>query len=995
MRTRNTTAKNNHVSGTSRTSRLKPLRAAMRSIHPVGACLTGLLLLQTGPQAAEPDWDCRMAADGGSWECSKDGVPVVDPAPAEPAAAVVSVPTAPAPPVAEPLPAADAGEMAPPAAPDDREPLAPSDDALPAASAAPAPPPAPARAAPTRLPTTESAAQPTSPDRVDAESPSSGPTETPADAPATPATTGDAPSADTLAPARPATTPTVPAAHQAFDSGADMPDLTAPVPAAVPVAQDTPTATPPQAAAPALATGVTAAVVPAADAALAGDIDAGIDWQRCRMPRGDVRPRLPAAAAPPRDLPVTVSADAAIAELTPERALFSGNVELVQGPLRISAEEITLDRQSGEVLAGQGFMLTRPDVRIAGDNASYRLDSGHGTVDQASYRIPAIPARGQAAHAAFLGAGMSEYRDISYTTCAPGADDWLLEAETLTLDQNEGLGTARHAKLRFLGVPVLYVPTFTFPIDDRRRSGLLVPSLGYSENTGVDLSVPYYLNLAPDYDLTLTPRLMSKRGAMLGGEFRFLTESTEGTLAAEFLPDDRAYEGDSNDRGSVSFRSQTRFTARADAELRLNYLSDSDYLTDLGRSLAATSATHVERTGEIRYHADTWDLLGRAQYYQTIDDSIAFEDRPYSRLPQLRVDLKDSEGLAGTTYHLGAEYVNFYRSDSVRGHRLDLFPAISLPLRNSWSYVEPKVGARYTAYRLTDQPAPWEDDPSHLTGMFSLDSGLYFDRAASYFGNAATQTLEPRLYYLFVPDHAQDDQPVFDTSALDFSFDNLFRENRFNGPDRFGDANQITLGLTSRFLSERSGEELLRASIGQILYFEDRGVTLPGEDVAGDSTSALAGEIAAQLGGGWRGRAGLQWDPHDGSDGTIEQALAQVNYLGDRGQVFNAAYRLRDGVVHQTDLAALWPVSEQLSLIARHNHSLKDDRLLEALAGIEYGRCCWRVRALLRQYTDDQGDDHNLAFLLQLELNGLGRLGNDIDATLERGIYGYRKDDED
>ncbi len=438
--------------------------------------------------------------------------------------------------------------------------------------------------------------------------------------------------------------------------------------------------------------------------ALDSALDAGLDWHSCRQAERAAGPQ-PGISNEPTDAPIRVTADSAVAEMDPQTALFEGDVQLVQGDLQIQAGELRLNRGTGEVDASGGLTLSRPDLRVAGDSATYQLSSRQGEVQQASYRIPAIRARGDAESAAFLGDGISQYRNISYTTCAPGQDDWLLEAEALELDHNEGRGTARNAKLRFLGAPVLYVPTFTFPIDDRRRSGLLVPSVGYSDNAGFDMSVPYYLNLAPNYDLTLTPRVMSKRGLMLGGEFRFLTETTEGTLAAEFLPNDSAYAGSNNDRGSFSLQSHSWFNQRTEAELRLNYVSDSEYLTDLGSSLAATSATHVERAGEVEYHGDTWDLLGRAQYYQTIDDTIAFSDRPYSRLPQLRIDLENPDGLSGTTYHLDAEYVNFYRRESVRGHRLDLFPAISLPLRNAWSYIEPKIGARYTAYRLTDQAA--------------------------------------------------------------------------------------------------------------------------------------------------------------------------------------------------------------------------------------------------------------------------------------------------
>lgn len=888
------------------------------------------LLLAPPAVLAEDQWDCTTAP-GGGWQCSKNGRQAEDSPPTSEAK--------PAEPVITPL--------AEPSQPD-VEPVSPADESK-IEPVAPAATPEPAPSKPT------------------------------------PAETSPEPAASTqrIAPAT-----RKPAAAQAFDTG-EMPDVTATPasqpttqPQAVPVTETPPGATPAE-------DGV------AATAAVPNALDEGIDWGTCQIsasPTG--RPTLPPSAPADYSQPIDVTADGAIAEIAPEKAEFSGNVVLVQGGLRMQADRVIVDRASGNVDADGNIVIIRPDVRIAGQSANYQLATGEGQIDQASYRVPAIHARGDAEHAEFLSDGKSRYQNISYSTCQPGSDDWVLNASELELDRAEGFGTAHHATLRFMGTPILYAPVFTFPIDDRRRSGVLIPTVGQSSNTGFDLSVPYYFNLAENYDLTVTPRLMTKRGLMLGGEFRFLTESTQGTLAADYLPNDREYGSKDDDRGSVSLRTHTNFTDRLKGDVNFNYVSDEDYFRDLGGSLAVTSTAHVQRAATVRYLGDTWDFLGRVQKYQTIDEDIADEDKPYSRLPQLLFDMETPDGLAGTKYHLNAEYVNFDRKDSVHGHRIDLFPAISLPLRETWGYIEPKIGVRYVGYDLTDQVAGLDDSPSHATGMFSFDSGLYFDRSTEFFGKGATQTLEPRLYYLYVPYTDQDDQPIFDTNHLDFRFDNLFRDNRFNGPDRFGDANQVTLALTSRFLSDQTGTELLRASIGQTLYFENREVNLPGEADVDDSTSALVGEIAARLGGGWHTRAGLQWDSQNGSGGNIDQALAQISYRDSRRRIFNAAYRLRDEVTEQTDLAFIWPINEQFSLIGRHNYSLQENRLLEALVGVEYGQCCWRLRGLIRQYTDSSGDDHNLAFMLQLELNGLGRLGNDIDSTLEDGIYGYRTDDD-
>lgn len=942
-------AKKQHVSRTEGAFRLHTMA------YRLSVALCGMVTLQSAV-AEGRSWDCRATPDGSGWQCSQDGgatvetVPVRDPAPQ----------ISPAP---EPTPAVAVPQ--PPTPPD--------------------PTPKRVKKAPATVP-----------ERAVEQSPA-----------ATRPKQADTPAPAVLAAPEPARRPAL-APADAFKSSGEMPDLTRQSPssprppseAVTTVAPAPPRQVPPPDEqqpledAPLPSPELSGHEPTTATTAARSAIDEGIDWGVCRV--RSTRPQLQVSPAVRSDRPVAVTADTAVAELDPETGVFSGNVRLDQDDVTLYADQLTVDRATGEVQASGNVVFTDPNLRMAGESATYSTETREAGVRQASYRVPTIRARGDAEHAAFLGNGISQFDNISYTTCAPDNNAWLLSADALELDQNEGRGTAKHAKLSFLGVPVLYAPRFTFPIDDRRRSGVLVPTIGLGGNNGFDLSVPYYFNLAENYDLTLTPRLMSKRGLMLSGEFRFLTESTSGTLAADILPDDKQRNEGSSTRGSASLYSTTQINPRTQANLQLNYVSDKDYFNDLGDSLAVTSTTHVQRTGEIHYRGDTWDLLGRAQYYQTIDDTIRFADRPYARLPQLRINLENPDGLAGLTYHLDADYTNFYRKESVRGHRIVLSPALSLPFRDAWWFIEPKAGTHYTAYDLTDQTVGLDESPSHLTGVFSLDSGLYFDRGMSYFGNAASQTLEPRAYYLYVPAGSQNDQPLFDTGLLDFNFDNLFRENRFNGPDRFADANQLTLALTSRIYGAASGEELLRASIGQILYFEDRTVTLPGKTEEEDNSSAIVGEIAAKLSRSWRARAGLQWDPHDGDDGTIDQALAQVSYRDDKRRVFNTAYRLRDGVIRQTDLAFYWPVYDSFTLIGRHNYSLRDNRLLEALAGIEYGSsCCWRARALVRKYTDDTGDEHNLAFMLQLELNGLGRLGNDIDTALERGVYGYRIEDND
>jgi len=718
-------------------------------------------------------------------------------------------------------------------------------------------------------------------------------------------------------------------------------------------------------------------------------LDAGLNWQQCRRTPVDFNLAVPDTLEDP-DLPVIISADSFEASELDNIAALSGGVELQQGSQQLFAEQVRYARGTGEVDATGRVLLQRPDLRIAATQVRYNLQNRQGSAQGAAYRLPGIMARGTAQQVEFIDPDHSRYQDITYTTCGPDSSDWLLSAAALEIDLATGLGTAHDAKLTLLGAPVAWLPKLTFPIDDRRRSGLLIPSVGYSEKLGFDLSLPYYFNLAPNYDLTLRPRIMSQRGVMLGGEFRFLTDTTEGVIDGNWLPSDA--ESDDDHRGSLSVQTRGQHNRHLSSAIRFNQVTDNEFLKDFGGSLDVTSRSLLERAGEVRYDTQAWSALARLQSYQNVDDNLSKADRPYDRLPQFLFNLEQDARSLPLTYELQGEFVQFAKSgDFVEGTRIDLQPGISLPLREAHYHLIPRASLRYTTYDLDDQAPGLNDSPDRLAPIFSLDGGLYYDRQTSWFGEAASQTLEPRMFYLLVPKEDQKDIPIFDTTEYDFSFDNLFRENRFNGADRLGDANQLTLALTSRINSDQTGRELLRTSLGGIVYFRDREVQLPGDPDGTDSTSSLTGEVAADLGSGWRARGGLMWNPHDD---TIEQALAQASYRDRDDNILNLAYRLRDGVSTHTDLGTVWRINPNTRMIARWHYSLSEKRNEEALAGIEYGRCCWRVRALLRQQVDGDDDEQNLSFLVQLELNGLGSLGDNIDSLLDDGIYGYRREND-
>ncbi|MFN2348027.1 MAG: LPS-assembly protein LptD [Thioalkalivibrio sp.] len=669
-------------------------------------------------------------------------------------------------------------------------------------------------------------------------------------------------------------------------------------------------------------------------------------------------------------------------------SIFRGNAELSRDGRTLYADELRYDE-------GRGYAEAEGNVRL--DDGLFALESlqGHlfmdserGAFEQADYRYHPMHARGEAERVERLDAQRFRLSRATYTTCDEGQDDWILRASRVDLDQESGKGRARNVSLHFKRVPLFYTPYISFPIDERRKSGFLYPSIGNSDASGLDLSVPYYWNIAPHRDATITPRLLGDRGLLLGGELRYLNPRSHGELALEYL-DDRDY-GD--DRGSLNLRHQGRPFERTRVDLMVNTVSDAQYLTDLGNSLAITSTTHLENRADLRYQGDGWNLLARFQGYQTVDPAIPSGSRPYQRLPQLLfssgLPLSGGGPVEGS---LRAEWVAFERDDTLTGQRLDLMPGLSLPLQRSYGFLTPGVKYRYTSYQLQDTAPGQDTRPERGIPIASLDAGLFFERPLA---DGGLQTLEPRLFYLYVPHRDQDALPLFDTGRRDFSFDQLFLDDRFTGADRVGDANQLTLALTSRRIDTMSGEERFRASVGQILYFDDRQVTLtPSEAPATDNRSSLVAEAALRMAREWSARGAIQWDPHGEQ---TELATAQLQYRGSGRRIANLGYRLRedplrpDRELEQMDLSAAWPLNARWNMVGRYNYSLRDERDVEVLAGLEYESCCWRASMVARRYlTAGVEREYNNGIYFQLTLKGLAGLGTGLQDLLGESIRGY------
>lgn len=666
-----------------------------------------------------------------------------------------------------------------------------------------------------------------------------------------------------------------------------------------------------------------------------------------------------------------------------------GHVIMNRPGQRLTTDYLHYNKETGMARARGHMQLVEKNITVRGTRARLKVGKDRGEVHDAHYRVPARHARGSARTIYLEGPGLKRLQHATYTTCAAGHDDWLLSARQVKLFEDEGIGVAHDVKVAFKGVPILYSPYLRFPISDRRMSGFLVPRIGSSGTSGADIQVPYYWNIAPNRDATITPRIMSKRGILLGMEFRYLNPHDRGKLNLDYLPSDRQYGAS---RYQVGFHDHAAPLPHLVTDVLFNQVSDSQYFQDFGNTLDTATITDLERHAQATYFGSWWSLFGQAQDYQTIDPAIPVASRPYQRMPQLIFQGTPALDAGGLHYHLYGEYVRFARSNnppgSPLGTRLDLKPQVSLPLTGAAYFVKPALALEYTRYQLHNTAPGQPADQSRTLPLFHVDSGLFLQRNITIGSRHLLQTLEPRAYYLYVPYRNQTNIPLFDTGLYDFNFGQMFQPNRFSGPDRVGDANQLTLAVTSRLLDPDTGAQQLSASLGRIYYFRNRRVTLsPGQAPATRHASDLVGNIDLQLAPDWQATANLQWNPT-----THQPDLAgyQLHYQRDGRHIANFTYLFRRNLLRQADLSFLWPLTSSWSAVGSWNYSLLNRQTVDAFVGVQYDSCCWAVQIVSRNYIDGVGGRHNHSLYLQLVLKGLGDIGNPVGALLESGILGYQ-----
>ncbi|WP_288023230.1 LPS assembly protein LptD [Thauera sp.] len=691
-----------------------------------------------------------------------------------------------------------------------------------------------------------------------------------------------------------------------------------------------------------------------------------------------------------------------------------GEAELQRDDVLLTADRVTYREPTDEVLAEGNVVMLRGQDRIEGPRATLVVGDQVGSFESPRYVLSreqgpreaggeARPVAGSGAADLLRLEGENQFRleNATWTTCRANDPDWYIKARDLQLDYDREVGTARGGSVVFMDVPLFWMPWAEFPLNGQRQSGLLPPTFGSSNKTGVDFAQPYYFNLAPNYDATLAPRIMSRRGLQLGGEFRYLGEDYQGTSRVEWMPKDNVT---GEERRLGALQHQHRIAPNLYGTVDLNAVSDDSYFEDLSSRIGVASRVNLLREGRLIYTGGWWTASALAQSYQTLSPDPESRNRsPYRRLPQLRLDAARADLPGGVSAVLNTEYVHFAHEDARRdrdeARRFTAYPQVSLPMTGAAWFVTPKAGLHYTSYDIDRSPADagMKTSVTRSLPIVSVDSGLFFERDTNLFGGDYLQTLEPRLYYLRVPSRKQDEIPLFDTSRFDVGFAQLFSENRFSGSDRIGDANDLTAAVSTRLIESDTGIERLRAVVGQRYYFSDQKVSLNSGDTL--RPSGQGAELLAGIGGRVTRTVSVDsYVQYNTDSGRSERINASVRYQPDFAKVLNLSYRyapslrIADSIVglEDVDVSGQWPLGRGWYGVGRVTHSLKDNRVTEAIGGLEYNGGCWAFRIAMHRFAIDESDVTKAVFL-QLELNDLASIGSNPVSLIKRSVPGYGK----
>jgi len=766
-------------------------------------------------------------------------------------------------------------------------------------------------------------------------------------------------------------------------------------------------------------------------------------WGNCSVGTGTNRNFVPGAAKRETS-PMDVKSNYAEV-FDNEISSYSGNVKMTRADQHSTSYAANYDKVSDVLDLHGNVYYAEDELALSSESATLNLASDQAKLRRVQFIAPATPLRGKARALYRESKTFSRYKDVAYTSCRPGNQDWVFHASELKMNKISGKGSAKNTWIEFKGVPVFYTPYLSFPIDNRRLSGFLTPSFGNTKTSGFNISTPFYWNIAPNYDATLIPRDLTKRGPLLAGKFRYLTEHSTGKAALEYMPNDQIL---NKTRYSGSFKDVSQWTPHINSNLNLNYVSDQTYFANLGNALQFSNFNYLLSNANLSYATPGVSFITQAVNYQSINTTITSAELPYRKLPQMNLNLDHAFQFIPLKTTMENEYIYFQHSTvnpllnnkptldlngqpiniKPSGSRINTKPSASIQLQTASAFFTPKISLQHTQYFL-GSGQPTLDNSGNVvldsSGQYSVgtsgtslsrtlpilsaDSGLFFERNFNVAQSSYLNTLEPRLFYLYVPYTNQQNIPVYDSALYDFQFNSLFRENSFSGTDRIQDANQISTAITSRLVDEKNGLERLKLSVGEIFYFRDRLVSTPGVPVQQGSLSNLVTELNSQLTKNLALTTGLQWNPQLNQ---IQRGNAALHFSNESNQILNLGYLYRKNPlipnqtndVIQTDVSFRWPVYDKWYAVGRWQYSLLYHQTQDGLFGVEKENCCWRLRIVGRHYINNINSNVNViantnlaptgtsqnGIYFELDLKGLTGIGDDLNSFFAQTIYGYR-----
>lgn len=725
-----------------------------------------------------------------------------------------------------------------------------------------------------------------------------------------------------------------------------------------------------------------------------------------------------------------------------EVSSFVGSAHLVQADQELWADFITRNLTT-QAINAHGNVIYKDKTEIVMADSAHLKGDGRGVFRNSQFILPQVPGRGTSRVTYLDSAVLSRYESFSYTTCPPGNQSWVLHADNVKVNKETGRATAQNAWMTIGDIPLLWTPYMAFPIDGRRVSGFLTPAMGGTSVNGYNFLIPYYFNIAPEMDATVGMRYVTSRGYMSMNEFRYLTDTSQGRILANIMPYDQKYNAnDPNNnqrtRGQIGFRDESRFSESVAMHTDINLVSDQNYLYQLGGPLSMVDTNNIQSRAMLDYQSPIGGVNLMANYYQTINPAIPKQAYPYFYLPKLQHEFGGELFDTGLLFSNQTQVAEIMASTSERttGQRFLMRPTVSMPFEETWGFFRPKATLALNQYSL-QSTEKWQEtqrlggvditqssNPNFAIPMLSMDAGTYFDRDVELWDTSFQQTIEPRLFYVYIPYANQSQIPTFDSTQYDFTYYQLFRENRYTGYDRIGDTNSLTAAVTTRFIDGEKGYDRFRATLGNIAYFDDRKVTTVGmtPQTYSQSFSNLVADLYGGLTEDWGFYSAGQYNA---SQNVLSRGQVGLTYNNRQNQILNLIYRYRlnqttnrecltnsessnygplasfNDCLNLTDVSFRLPLLAGWHAVGRWQYSLLNNVTQESLAGLEKETCCYKVALLLRRYlnninTNPDGSvnvQSNDAFFVQVDFKGFASANNDVDKFLQRAITGYRYND--